>query len=49
MCIRDRDQEVISAVGDFADLTKNHFRDGIVAMEYHYNKCVMPKRDYVEK
>jgi histone-lysine N-methyltransferase SETMAR len=42
-------QEAIAAVeGYFAD-TKNHYRDGKMAMEHHWNKCIILKGDYVEK
>jgi histone-lysine N-methyltransferase SETMAR len=33
----------------FADLTKNHYRDGIMALEHRWNKCISVKGDYVEK
>jgi histone-lysine N-methyltransferase SETMAR len=43
-------QEAIAAVeGYFADLTKNHYRDGIMALEHCWNKCVSFKGDYVVK
>jgi len=43
-------QEAISAVeGCFADLTKNHYRDGIMVLEYRWNKCISLKGDCVEK
>jgi len=43
-------QEAIAAVeGYFADLTKNHYRDGIMGLEHRWNKCVSVKGDYVEK
>jgi len=43
-------QEAISTVeGYFADLTKNHYRDGIMALEHHWNKCIRLKGDYVKK
>jgi hypothetical protein len=35
--------------GYFAYLTKNHDRDGIMALEHHWNKCVSLKGDYVGK
>jgi len=25
----------------FADLTKNHYRDGIMALEHRWNKCIV--------
>jgi len=43
-------QEAIAAVeGYFADLMKNHYRDGIMVLEHRWNKCVSLKGDYVEK
>jgi hypothetical protein len=43
-------QETIAAVeGYFADLKKNHYRYGIMALEHLWNKCISLKRDYVEK
>jgi len=43
-------QESIAAVeGYFADVTKNHYRDGIMALEHRWNKCISVKGDYVEK
>jgi histone-lysine N-methyltransferase SETMAR len=43
-------QEAIAAVeGYFADLMKNHYRDGIMALEHHWNKCISLKEDYVNK
>ena len=43
-------QEVIAAVeGYFADLTKNHYRDGRMALEHCWNKCISLKGNYVEK
>jgi histone-lysine N-methyltransferase SETMAR len=43
-------QEVIAAVERyFADLTKSHYRDGIMALEHRWNKCISLKGDHVEK
>jgi len=43
-------QEAIASVERyFADLTKNHYRDGIMALEHRWNKCISLERDYVEK
>jgi len=43
-------QEAIAAVeGYFADLTKNHYRDRIMVLKHHWNKCISLKGDYVEK
>jgi histone-lysine N-methyltransferase SETMAR len=43
-------QKAIAAVeGYFADLMKNHYRDGIMALEHRWNKCISVRRDYVEK
>jgi histone-lysine N-methyltransferase SETMAR len=33
----------------FPDLTKNHYRNGIMALEHRWNKCSSLKGDYVEK
>jgi len=42
--------EAIAAVeGCFADLTKNHYRDEIMALEHRWDKCISLKGDYVEK
>jgi histone-lysine N-methyltransferase SETMAR len=42
--------EAIAAVeGYFADFMKNHYRDGIMALEHRWNKCISLKRYYVEK
>jgi hypothetical protein len=41
-------QKAITAVeGYFVDLTKKHYRHGIMALEHHWNKCL--KEDCVEK
>ena len=43
-------QEAITAVERyFTDLTKNHYRDRIMALDHRWNKCVSLKGDYVEK
>jgi hypothetical protein len=43
-------QEATASVErNFADLTKNHYRDGIMALEHRWNKCISLKGDYVEK
>jgi histone-lysine N-methyltransferase SETMAR len=43
-------QEAIAAEkGYFADLTKNHYRDGIMALEHRWNKRISLNGDYVEK
>ena len=42
-------QEAIAAVeGYFADLTKNHYREGIMALEHRWNKCISFKGDMVK-
>ena len=38
-----------SCRGYFADLTKNHYRDGIIALENRWNKCISLKWDYIQK
>ena len=40
---------VASLVWATADLTKNHYRDRIMALEHRWNKCISLKGDYVEK
>jgi hypothetical protein len=35
--------------GILQDLTKNHYRDGIMALEHRWNKCISLKGDYVEE
>jgi hypothetical protein len=41
-------QEANAAVeGYSADLTKNHYRDGIMALEHCWNICISLKGDYV--
>jgi hypothetical protein len=43
-------QETDAAVeGYFADLTKNQYRDGIMALEHRWNKCISLKGDDVKK
>jgi hypothetical protein len=43
-------EEAIAVVGGyFVDLKKNHYKDWIMALEHHWNKCVSLKGDYVEK
>jgi hypothetical protein len=43
-------QEAIAAVeGYIVDLTKNHYRDGIMAVEHRWNKYITLKEDYVKK
>jgi histone-lysine N-methyltransferase SETMAR len=43
-------QEATATVeGYFADFKKNHYRDGIMALEHCWNKCISLKVDYVEK
>jgi histone-lysine N-methyltransferase SETMAR len=43
-------QEGIAAVeGYFADITKNHYREGIMALKHRWDKCISLKEDHVEK
>jgi histone-lysine N-methyltransferase SETMAR len=43
-------QEAVASVeGYFADLMKNPYRDGIMALEHHWNKCNSLKGDCVKK
>jgi histone-lysine N-methyltransferase SETMAR len=42
-------QEATAAVeGYFADLTKNHYKDGILELEHRWNKCISLNGDYDE-
>lgn len=46
----DTNDEVIAAVEEhFAGLERNHFMEGITALERRWNKCVEVHGDYVEK
>jgi histone-lysine N-methyltransferase SETMAR len=43
-------QEAIAAAeGYFGDLTKKHYRDGIMALKHHWNKCISLKGEYIEE
>jgi hypothetical protein len=43
-------QEAIAAVeGYFADLTKNLYRDRIMALEHHCNKCIVLREIMLKK
>jgi histone-lysine N-methyltransferase SETMAR len=43
-------QDAIAAVeGHFVALTKNHYRDRIMALEHRWNKCISLTEDYVKK
>jgi len=43
-------QEAIAVVeGYFADLTKNHYTDGIMALAHLWNKCISLKGNYIKK
>ena len=43
-------QKAIAAVEEyFADLMKKHYRDRIMALEHHWNKCISLQGVYVEK
>jgi hypothetical protein len=40
----------MNVYGDsFADLMKNHYMDGIMALEHRWNKCISLKGDCVEE
>jgi histone-lysine N-methyltransferase SETMAR len=42
-------QEAIAAVeGYLSDLTKNHYRDGIMALEHRWNKSICLKGDMLK-
>jgi hypothetical protein len=43
-------QEAIAVVEVyFANLTRNHYRDGVTELEHRWNKCISLQGDYVEK
>jgi hypothetical protein len=43
-------RRLIAAVeGYFADLTENHYSDGVMALEYRWKKCIGIKEHYVKK
>ena len=43
-------EEAIAAVDDyFSELLQCHFKDGILALEHQWTKCVELRGDYVEK
>jgi len=43
-------QDILTCIpDDFADLTKNHCRDGIMTLDHRWNKYISLKGDYVEK
>ena len=39
---------IVAVEGYFAVLIKNHYRDGIMALEHRWNKCISLKGDYVK-
>jgi hypothetical protein len=47
-CFSSNQEPIAAEEGYFADLTKNHYRDGIMALEHRWNKCIS-LGDYVEK
>ena len=43
-------EEAIAAVDEyFSELPQSHFKDGILALEHRWTKCVELRGDYVEK
>jgi histone-lysine N-methyltransferase SETMAR len=44
-CFSSNQQAIAAAERYFADLTKNHYRDGIMALEHRWNKCFSIKGD----
>jgi histone-lysine N-methyltransferase SETMAR len=48
-CLSSNQVAIAAVDGYFADLTKNHYRDGIMALEHRWNKCISLKGDNVEK
>jgi hypothetical protein len=47
-CFSSNQEATAAAEGYFADLTKNHYRDGIMAPEHRWNKCISLTGDYVK-
>jgi histone-lysine N-methyltransferase SETMAR len=48
-CFSSNEEAIAAVERYFADLMKNHYRDGIMALEHCWNKCISLKGDYVEK
>jgi hypothetical protein len=48
-CFSSNQEAIAAVVGYFADLTKKHNGDGIMALEHCWNKCISLKGDYVER
>jgi histone-lysine N-methyltransferase SETMAR len=47
-CFSSNQEAIAAVVANFADFTKNHYRDGIMALEHRWNKYISLKGDYVE-
>jgi histone-lysine N-methyltransferase SETMAR len=48
-CFSSNQKAIAAVEWYFADLTKNHYRDGMMALEHRWNKRISLKKDYVEK
>jgi hypothetical protein len=48
-CFSSNQKAIAAVEGYFADLTKNNYRDRIMALEHRWNKCISFKGDYVKK
>jgi hypothetical protein len=46
-CFSSNQDTIAPVEWHFADLTKNQYRDGIMALEHRWNKCISLKGDYV--
>jgi hypothetical protein len=47
-CFSSNQEAIVAVEGYFADL-KNHYRDGIMALEHCRNKFISLNGDYIEK
>jgi histone-lysine N-methyltransferase SETMAR len=44
-CFSSNQEAIAAVVANFADLTKNHYRDGIMALEHRWNKYITLKNE----
>jgi hypothetical protein len=47
-CFSSNQEAIAAAERYFADLTKNRYRNEIMALKHRWNKCISLKGDYVE-
>ena len=41
-------EEAITAVNGYTELSERHYRDDVKLLEDHWNKCIEVKGDYIE-